>query len=83
MSDSHDTSTQNGSTEDPPQPPGTPRWVRITLIVVAVFVLALVVKLVVDGGGSGHGPSRHGATGAPLLPAMAAGISSAPPAADL
>lgn len=82
MSDPHDTRTQNGSVGDEPQPPGMPRWVKITLIVVAVFVLALVVKFVVDGG-SGHGPSRHGAMSGPMLPALAASVAGAATAADL
>jgi hypothetical protein len=37
-------------------PPGMPRWVKVSGIIVAVLVLLLVVVLLVSGG---HGPRRH------------------------
>jgi hypothetical protein len=43
---------------------GTPRWVKVFGIVVAVLVLVLVVLLVVRGGPPGdHGPGRHTSSG--------------------
>jgi hypothetical protein len=38
-------------------PPGMPRWVKVSGIIVAVLVLLLIVVLLVSGGG--HGPRRH------------------------
>lgn len=43
---------------DLPPYPGTPRWVKVSGIVVAVLVL-LVVILVFTGVGGPHGPGRH------------------------
>ena len=43
--------------------PGTPRWVKVSGIVVLVLVL-LVVGVMVVGGGQ-HGPMRHVPSGAP------------------
>jgi hypothetical protein len=37
-------------------PPGMPRWVKVSGIIVAVLVLLLVIVLLVSGG---HGPRRH------------------------
>jgi hypothetical protein len=37
--------------------PGMPRWVKLSLIVVAVLVLLLVIVMLIAGGD--HGPSRH------------------------
>ena len=37
-------------------PPGMPRWVKVSGIIVAVLVLLLVVVLLTSGG---HGPRRH------------------------
>lgn len=42
---------------DQPRYPGTPRWVKVSVIIVGVLVL-LVVGLMVFGGGK-HGPGRH------------------------
>lgn len=46
--------------EDPTDPhPGMPRWLRISLVLVAaVIVVAVVVALA--GVGGPHGPGRHG-----------------------
>jgi hypothetical protein len=38
-------------------PPGVPRWVKVSGLVVLVLVVALVVTMFVVGGD--HGPSRH------------------------
>jgi hypothetical protein len=38
-------------------PPPMPRWVRLSLLVVALLAVAVVLLLV----SGGHGPSRHGA----------------------
>lgn len=38
-------------------PPGTPRWLKVSGIVVAVVVVLLVVVALVGGGE--HGPGRH------------------------
>jgi len=43
---------------DRPAYPGTPRWVKISGIVVGVMIL-LAVVLVVSGIGGPHGPGRH------------------------
>jgi hypothetical protein len=42
-------------------PPGMPRWVKVSGIIVAVLVLLLIVVLLVSGG---HGPRRHLSGGA-------------------
>jgi hypothetical protein len=43
---------------DSETPPRMPRWVRVTLIVVAVL-LVLFVVLRLTGVGGEHGPGRH------------------------
>ncbi|HEX6288388.1 MAG TPA: hypothetical protein VFZ66_04315 [Herpetosiphonaceae bacterium] len=40
-----------------PTPPGTPRWVKVFVIVVAVVVLLFVIMAFAFGGN--HGPGRH------------------------
>ena len=42
---------------------GTPRWVKVFGIIVAVLVLLFIIVLL-TGGGGGHGPSRHSSGGA-------------------
>jgi hypothetical protein len=42
------------------QPPETPRWVKVTGVVIAVFVLAVLAKVLFGGGVGGHGPGMHG-----------------------
>lgn len=42
---------------DPASPPRVPRWVKLSLILAAVLVLAVVIAMLIAGGG--HGPSRH------------------------
>jgi hypothetical protein len=50
---------------DPASPPRMPRWVKLSLILAAVLVLAVVIAMLIAGGG--HGPSRH-APGVQLPP---------------
>lgn len=51
-----DVSPGRGSTTTPIYP-GTPRWVKVSGIVVLVLVLLIVIMMVVGGGR--HGPGRH------------------------
>jgi len=43
----------------PPEHPGMPRWLRISLLVVAIILVVLVVSALLGVGGP-HGPGRHG-----------------------
>jgi hypothetical protein len=43
-------------------PPKTPRWVKVSGIIVIVLVL-LYVALELSGAGGGHGPGRHTPSG--------------------
>ena len=45
-----------------PPYPGTPRWVKVTGIIVGVLVLVFVILLFIRGPG-GHGPGMHGGGG--------------------
>jgi hypothetical protein len=47
---------------DLPRYPGTPRWVKLSGIVIGVLVL-LVVIMVLTGVGGPHGPGRHAPSG--------------------
>lgn len=40
-----------------PRSPRTPRWVKVTGVLIALLVALLVVGLLVSGGQ--HGPGRH------------------------
>ncbi|MDR6224028.1 hypothetical protein [Desmospora profundinema] len=42
---------------DPPPYPGTPRWVKVSGIIVIALVLLLVIIMLFGGGD--HGPGRH------------------------
>lgn len=44
---------------DEPARAGMPRWVKVSLIVVAALVLVFVIAKVTGAGGD-HGPGRHG-----------------------
>ena len=46
---------------DPPPYPGTPRWVKVFGIVVAVLLVLVVARMFVGGGE--HGPGRHAPSG--------------------
>lgn len=59
------------------QPPATPRWVKITGVVIAVFVLAVLAKVLFGGGVGGHGPGRHGGLGS-LTPPASSSAALAP-----
>jgi hypothetical protein len=50
---------------DRASPPRMPRWVKLSLILVAALVLVVVIVMLIAGGG--HGPSRHarGVQGSP------------------
>ena len=48
-----------GMGADPASPPRMPRWVKLSLILVAVLVLVVVIAMLIAGGE--HGPSRHAA----------------------
>jgi hypothetical protein len=41
-----------------PSYPGTPRWVKVSGIIVIVLVLLVVIMLL-----TGHGPGRHNSSG--------------------
>jgi len=44
--------------------PGTPRWVKVFVIIVLVLVVVLVIGLITGRAGpGGHGPSRHTGSG--------------------
>ena len=45
------------------QPPATPRWVKISGVVLVLAVLAVLAKAVVGGGLGGHGPGMHAGLG--------------------
>ena len=62
-SPAHDTAP-DPSREASERYPGTPRWVKVSGIVVLVVVLVLVVAAVATGGQ--HGPMRHMPSGAPV-----------------
>ena len=53
-------------------PPGMPRWVKSSLIVVAALVVILAIFKLTGAGGQ-HSPNRHGAAG-PLVTAEAGAV---------
>jgi hypothetical protein len=59
------TEANSGAGSDPDRSrsqghPGTPRWVKMSALVVAVLVVALVIAMLLAGGE--HGPGRHAAS---------------------
>ncbi|MGO4889929.1 hypothetical protein ACJ2A9_19470 [Anaerobacillus sp. MEB173] len=46
----------NNDTKD--QPPSTPRWVKVSAVIVIILVL-LIIILKLTGIGGNHGPGRH------------------------
>ena len=44
---------------DPNSPPGTPRWVKILLIIFVVLVLLFVILHLLGFGLGGHGMGSH------------------------
>jgi hypothetical protein len=51
---------------DRESPPGMPRWVKVSAIIIGVLALVVVAIMLIGGGD--HGPDRHG-SGADALPA--------------
>jgi hypothetical protein len=70
---SHDLDGQGPVQGRGESPPGAPRWVKVTAVVVLALALLVVVALLVGGE---HGPARHSSLGEPItseqLPAAAA-----------
>jgi hypothetical protein len=54
-----DTGDATGVRPGPEPTTGTPRWVKVSVIIALVLVVLVVVVLLVGGGPGGHGPSRH------------------------
>ncbi|UGY92412.1 hypothetical protein [Streptomyces gobiensis] len=52
-----------GLGSDRGSPPGMPRWVKVSGIVVAALVLLAITVKVTGLGGGDHGPGRHTGTG--------------------
>lgn len=78
-SSSTDPDTAGLGQGDGAQPPATPRWVKITGVVLALVVAALLAKAVFGGGISGHGPGMHGGLGAATPATGASGVAQALP----
>lgn len=60
-----DTQDGSGAGRDHGAPPGMPRWVKVSAIVVGVLILLVVGVMLIGGheggpGPGGHGPGRHG-----------------------
>lgn len=66
--------TRDTSMADKPPYPGTPRWVKVSGVILAI--LALLVVVLLFAGGGRHGPFRH------LPPTGAAGGAPASSVAD-
>jgi hypothetical protein len=58
---SRDPGEDAGVAADRESPPGMPRWVKVSGIIVAMLVLLLLIVLLISGG---HGPRRHLSGGA-------------------
>ncbi len=48
---------------DLPAYPGTPRWVKLSGIVVGVLILLVIIVILVGDGLGRHGPGRHMSSG--------------------
>ena len=59
--------SEPGPRRDSP-PPGMPRWVKVSLLVVAALLLIFVI-LKLTGAGGEHGPGRHQAGASPTAEA--------------
>ncbi len=57
--------SETGNEPDAAGPPGVPRWVMVSGLVVAVLVLALVAIMLIVGGD--HGPGRHASGERPTM----------------
>lgn len=64
-SNSGDSGVSSPGEAEQPQPPATPRWVKIAGVVLALIVVAVLVKVLFGGGVGGHGPGMHGSLGTP------------------
>ena len=51
--------TEETHMADPPPYPGTPRWVKVSGMVVGVLVLLAIILMLAGGGPGRHGPLRH------------------------
>lgn len=49
----------DGPDRDSGAPPGMPRWVKVSLLVLGALILVFIV-LQLAGVGGRHGPGRHG-----------------------
>lgn len=68
MTESQEPDSPNGKAESPP---GVPRWVKVSGLVILIVAVVLVVVMLVVGGE--HGPGQHtGAESATGLVASAA-----------
>ena len=52
-----------------PSYPGTPRWVKVSGIIVIVLVLVVAIMLL-----TGHGPGRHTSSGDAGIQAVLSGL---------
>ncbi len=57
--------------------PGTPRWVKVAAVLVALLAVLLIVLLLLGGG---HGPGRHFASEGPGRAGAAVGAAALEPA---
>lgn len=48
----------NTDTRAEAKPPGVPRWLKLSAVVLAIAIVALVVTMLLIGGQ--HGPGGHG-----------------------
>jgi hypothetical protein len=58
MNESPDNHREETHMGNRPSYPGTPRWVKVSGIIVIVLVLLVVIMLL-----TGHGPGRHTSSG--------------------
>jgi hypothetical protein len=56
MSEPHQPEPEANRDSRPAVAPGTPRWVKISGVIVVVLLLLLVVSMLAGGN---HGPARH------------------------
>lgn len=79
MTEPHDTSGPDpgppGPTAGGPPPPATPRWVKVTGLVLALLALVVLARVLFGGGVGGHGPDLHGGLDSPA--AVPAGVALA------
>jgi hypothetical protein len=72
------TSVEAEEPTDSASPTGTPRWVKVFALALAVLVLLIAILLITGIGGE-HGPSRHAPpAGDPDSPAQTGGHAPPP-----